>query len=422
MASALTSCQGCGKPGFKFERYVTTDGYTKTRMVDAVTGETHNCPEYKAMKAAEKQGQVVSAGYASAIMPDTTISTVTPATMVEMNQKLNKVMSNSDNAVATAVSTASAQGQLQARFDDLQGRFNTLMEDFLALDKAWSDKLNAKMLIEVKYDDGKVVNVGRQHKLFPKLLRMVQATEAGMICTMVGEPGSGKTNVVEALAKALDVPNHAFYVISLTNQTSLSQLMGFLNGSGEYVDSPIYKVVKHGGVLLIDEFEAGNPNSWMAFQMAATNRFVGFPNGETVFKHPKCYIIAAGNTTGAGGDDRYPARNQLDMASRTRLAIIQWDTDWDLVFDIVADFGGDVVWAKKVRAINRILETKKIKFIFSARAAITGAKWLLNGFTEDEVLESFLWQHISVAERAQVEASMKPNVTQTEDAGWKVGA
>ncbi len=161
-------------------------------------------------------------------------------------------------------------------------------------------------------------------------------------------------------------------------------------------------------MLLFDEFSAGNPNSLMALQMAATNRFVGFPNGEVVFKHPQCYMIAADNVNGAGGNEKFSARNKLDGATRNRLAILEWNTDWDLMEWVVTQQGGDTVWVKKAAAINRILEKRKIEFSFTGRDALAGAQWLKAGFSEDEVLQAFLWEHISPAEQEQVKAEIVP--------------
>lgn len=313
-----------------------------------------------------------------------------PANWQEITEKADKAMS-------VALSTASEFGKVGLQAVTALQKMEGIETRMLAM-------LKSQQEVSIKVGDHvPFVNVGRTHKDFVKLVRAVKAVRGTAVVFLIGEPGSMKTSVLPQLAKALGLDDR-YYVTSLNNQTSRSELLGYMSGHGEFVETPAYKVCKNGGIWMLDEVDASNANGLTGANTIATNAFVGFPNGEVVQKHPDCYIIAAGNTIGSGADSQFIGRNQLDMASRTRFVYFQWDTDWDYVAEIVRGITGSPQWAVKVRFLHDIVIRRSIQFVVSSRVALTGAQLLADGFTEDEVLDMMVWPNMSEDERRTVRA------------------
>lgn len=318
------------------------------------------------------------------------------------------VAAKAEQALNTSLQVASQFGVLGQQMSSetrlYKDYYESLLEAFKKLDGKWESKLNAKQEITITVNNGVTVDVGRQHRLFTKLVRIVLSVRGQGVVFLTGEPGSMKTSVIPPLAMSLGTQEAPlpFYVVSMNNQTARSELLGYMNGHGEYVPSPAYWACKDGGVVLYDEVDASNANGLTGLNTFATNDFVGFPNGEVVKKHPKCYILAAGNTIGAGGDTKFIGRNQLDLASRTRFVYLEWNTDWDLVAEIVKTRLGVEDWARKVQWLNVCVTRRNIQFVVSSRVALVGSSMISDGFSEAEVLESMLWPNLSTDEIARV--------------------
>lgn len=312
-------------------------------------------------------------------------------------------------ALDVAISVATQFGLLGEK---VTNQVTELASEHAKLDAKWQAILEAQKttVVEVKMPSGIKHDLGMVHKNFAEFLDLVIETQGMGIPFMIGEPGSMKTSVLPLVARALSETEEPlpYYVMSMNNQTSRSEMLGFMSGHGDYVDTPVYKVVKFGGVLLIDEIDASNANGITGMNVAATNAFVGFPNGETVVKHRQCYIIAAGNTTGSGAIPMYQARNQLDMATRTRFIYQEWNTDWNLVGAIVRGIMGTDLWARKVKMLHDTLERRGIQFVVSSRVALVGAKLLASGkFTEAQCLDRLVWPNLSEDERRNVEGELR---------------
>ena len=72
---------------------------------------------------------------------------------------------------------------------------------------------------------------------------------------MVGAAGAGKSKMVSQAARVFKLD---FYPMSIGAQTTKSDLMGFMNAQGDYTSSPVRMAFENGGVLLLDEIDAGN--------------------------------------------------------------------------------------------------------------------------------------------------------------------
>lgn len=171
----------------------------------------------------------------------------------------------------------------------------------------------------------------------PTLRRVYEMTRRGLAVYLKGEAGSGKSTLARQLAKLLATP---FGFISVTAGMSESQLMGWLlpieeNGAFKYVPAQLVIRCEHGGVFLLDEADAGDPNTLLILNALLANDELAVPHrheSPVVARHKDFVCIAAGNTPlGGGADERYSARSPLDAATSDRF--VQVIVDYDESFE-----------------------------------------------------------------------------------------
>ena len=238
----------------------------------------------------------------------------------------------------------------------------------------------------------------REH---PKFRRMLYWVETSTPVMLIGPAGSGKTTAAQLLAKELGI---SFLPQSFCNQTPESRFAGFVAAGGNYVPSGFYDVFKNGGVYLLDEMDAANPNVLVAFNAAVANGYWTFPNGETVKAHGSFRAVAAANTWGKGADRAYQGRNALDAATLDRFAKLAWDYDeaHELHISPRAD------WTKHVQKVRRACQTLSIQTVISPRASINGGKALNAGkLTWAEVEEDTIFSGMDCETLQKVKAAIR---------------
>lgn len=164
-----------------------------------------------------------------------------------------------------------------------------------------------------------------RHNKFQECLTLVKA---GIPVLLTGEKGSGKTTLAIQVAKELDLP---FYSVSMTRQTTLSYLMGFMNVSGAYVPSLLRRAVEEGGMYLLDEMDAGDPNVLLSLN-TIENGFVSFPD-KIVELHPNFRLMGSSNP--AHLHAHYTGRAKLDAATLDRFDEIVIPRDEELEKSLV---------------------------------------------------------------------------------------
>lgn len=219
-------------------------------------------------------------------------------------------------------------------------------------------------------------NVGKQHKQFAEIF---QCLKAGVNVALVGPAGSGKTTAVKEAAKALDLE---FYSKSVSAQTGTHEFFGYQDANGNYVRTIFREAFENGGVFLLDEFDAGNPNVLAALNQATANGECAFADG-MVQKHDDFIVVMAGNTFGHGANSEYVGRNKIDAATLDRFVFIHFDYDEDFETQLSTN----KEWAKKIQTLRKIANDKKIKTIISPRATFNGEKLLQVGMSEEQVLQ-----------------------------------
>ncbi len=178
------------------------------------------------------------------------------------------------------------------------------------------------------------------HNKFDEVLILVNA---GIPTLLTGEKGSGKTTVAKQVADGL---NLQFFSISMTRQTTLSHLLGFMSVNGTYVPSQLRGVIENGGLFLLDEIDAGDANVLLSLN-TIENGFVSFPDG-IVEIHKDFRLMATSNPQDQ--HEHYVGRNKLDAATLDRFDIINLDHDITLEQSLV-----DIDVYQHIHAMREVL-------------------------------------------------------------------
>lgn len=190
-----------------------------------------------------------------------------------------------------------------------------------------------KIIVEIKSDKKtKVVEVeGTTHAAFKDALRMLSA---GLNVFLPGPTGCGKTHMATQLAKSLDTK---LYPMSVSGGTTEHHLLGRMiqnigKGTYTYVPSPLIMAFINGGLALLDEMDAGDPNVLLIINSMIDNGFVDTPSdpdNPIKTRHANFRLIACANTFGNGADSEYVGRNQMDAATMSRFQMATLPMDYD---------------------------------------------------------------------------------------------
>ena len=257
--------------------------------------------------------------------------------------------------------------ELWIRLEDMEKFIQTTANDpFLPA--------KAPRVIEVKTPKGKRKKI--THVQFDDLVKAIQSNLPILI---VGMPGTGKTSSVEQVAELLEL---SFNAISVGIQTTKSDILGFMDAMGKYKQTGFRDAFENGGVFLMDEVDAGNPNVLIVVNSAISNAFCQFPD-KMVHAHKDFRFVATANTFGNGADTRFVGRNQLDAATLDRFITLDFKIDEDLERIIT----GNNEWLDKVRNLRIECKNNNRDIMVSPRVSIYGAKLIAAGFSIYEAAE-----------------------------------
>lgn len=207
-------------------------------------------------------------------------------------------------------------------------------------------------------DGKKFEGEGVTHEKFDTIVKFVANNEPVFL---TGPAGSGKNVLCQQVAKALGLN---FYFSNAVTQEY--KITGFTDAMGVFHESQFYKAFKNGGLFMLDEMDASIPEVLVILNAAIANRYFDFPAPiGYVEAHPDFRVIAAGNTFGLGANYEYVGRNQLDMASLDRFAVVKVDYDRGIEMNVAQGNGELVDFADDIR---KAAEKSGIRFIVSYRA------------------------------------------------------
>jgi len=181
--------------------------------------------------------------------------------------------------------------------------------------------LNQQPILKIRLGDGAPVRQLKTeaHPLLPEVLLCAKLGENPLL---VGPAGCGKSTLGEQVADAMGL---AFGHLCFSAGASETWLTARQLATG-LREAQFSKFYRNGGVFLLDEIDAADPNVLMTINTALANhKLMNEILGEEIPRHKDFVCIAAANTFGLGGNGQYTARNRLDAATLDRFAVFELD-------------------------------------------------------------------------------------------------
>lgn len=240
--------------------------------------------------------------------------------------------------------------------------------------------------LEIKQiESGVVKKIDSPHEL---LARLIPYANARANLLLVGPSGCGKTHLARQLAEALSL---RFGMQSLSGATSEGTLLGRVDQFHGHIYKPSQYVdfYENGGLFLVDEIDASDPNVLVALNASLANGHIAVPCSEKPIRtrHKDFVCIAAANTFGHGADRMYVGRNQLDAATLDRFRSATFNMDYDHKLEHAIGQADIVKFAHQVRAKVKDL---KLRRIVSTRWIVDATRLLsLGGVKLKDLIDGF---------------------------------
>ena len=176
------------------------------------------------------------------------------------------------------------------------------------------------------------------------LLPLVRARQQGDVCQIcTAPPQPGQPCCTDCLA-----------LTHYERQMLRATLAAADAGTFLYIASMFVHAYEHGGVVLIDEIDASDPNPLLILNAALDRSGIwSVPQRHQhpiLTRHPDFVCVAAANTHGHGISRQYVGRNQLDEATLSRFRLGQIVLDFDTAME-QALYGKTVVlYGQRLRA------------------------------------------------------------------------
>ena len=140
--------------------------------------------------------------------------------------------------------------------------------------------------------------------LLKKLLRFLLGNPARRNAMLIGEPGVGKTSIVNEIASRLNIP---VFSLACSGKTRFSHMVGgyeIVGGNTQWRDGPLVMAMRHGGIFLANEITRLDSGEQMNLaEVLGSRASITIPDtGEVVMADPNFRFIATGNSGGYGDD------------------------------------------------------------------------------------------------------------------------
>jgi len=219
------------------------------------------------------------------------------------------------------------------------------------------EEIKSARMIRVKSGRGVYKAEGLSHEMTESVLKYIGAR---VPLLLVGPAGSGKTHIAIQCAKLLGLDS---YSISVNEQTSKSDFLGYVDANSNLVKTNFRRAYEDGGVFIIDEIDAGNPNILTVVNSALSNDMCPFPDG-MVNRHANFVCVCTANTFGEGESIQYIGRNILDSATRDRFATLYIDYSVTIEGILIPNFN------RLLRELREHFKKNNINIVVSTRAGI----------------------------------------------------
>lgn len=246
-----------------------------------------------------------------------------------------------------------------------------------------------------------------KHQKFNCILQAMQSENRNSKNIMLfGQVGTGKTTICSQVA---DVLGLEFYPYSLCQQTTKSDLVGFIDAGGVYRTSALREAYQNGGLVLLDEMDAANPNVLSIVNNMLSNKQYYFPDG-LVSKHQDFKCICAMNSNGRGGGMLYTKSNRLDASTLDRFIVINLDID-EALEQYLTD---NKDWYERVLKFRQVISNIcNDDMVVGTRAMLDGADLLEAGFSQSDVEDMVIYKGID----EDIVSKIKMQMDKTQSSG-----
>ncbi len=236
-----------------------------------------------------------------------------------------------------------------------------------------ADMIQAPQRIEMVTRGGEIKELkGTPHKAFKEARK---AMERGLNLFLVGPAGSGKGFLAQHLAESFGL---RYGFVSCSEGMSEGMVLGRGVPLAEeflYLQSSFVDFYENGGVFLLDEIDAANPNVLLIINECLSSPHLSIPNrteNPYAVRHEDFHVIVAANTWGTGPNMEYVGRNRLDAAFLNRFigSTIELGYDARIEGEIAKMYLGKEGAApvlKRFWNVRKKLEEMSIRRIWSTR-------------------------------------------------------
>ena len=285
------------------------------------------------------------------------------------------------------------KGEARNQITNIEHKYSKLIDEFvLKTNKAIEEESKKFQKIEfsVRVNEDELNKLDfTPPRIFKDLLQLAAQRKNIM---MVGPAGCGKTFIAGKVAESF---NMDFASQSCSAGMSESAFVGWLlptgeNGKFEYVSSEFVRIYENGGVFLLDEIDAADPNVMIFINQALANDGFHIPQRYKkpyVKKHKDFVAIAAANTYGNGADMQYVGRNQLDAATLDRFRVGMIAMDYDETVESKLIHNDVLNWGYRIRSQ---ITKNHLKRILSTRLLIDATEMHVNqGWSIDKIANNY---------------------------------
>jgi len=274
-----------------------------------------------------------------------------------------------DNLLGWVNSAKNKKGKIDTQFDVLEKSLDVAKNRLVTIENA-----TVRKALDLKTD----VDFESQHICFETTYRVILA---GLTPFLVGPAGSGKSTI---LAQIADAMNLSFYPIPVNSLTENYNLIGHIDATSNYIPTPLYWAYKDGGVVSLEEIDAGNANVLTLMNTLISQDEFYFPcdtKDNPTKKHPKFILAASGNTYGTGANIKYIGRNPLDAATLDRLTVIRVDYDTEMEDKLCQNKD----WLDFVHRVRDNVDKLGMPYVVGTRAVVYGEQLLNTGLSREAV-------------------------------------
>lgn len=357
-----------------------------------------HCAMYKLLAMAHGPGHVAPITEPTPVTPVTPVITepTPPApAMAPTAPNSEQVLKDLGQVLGVGGAVENRLAEMQRRIDDLQQAINSGV------------KSNDITITDI--DKATTTTIEGVHKEFKRVLFWLSI---GKNVLIVGPSGSGKTSTWKDLCTALGREGEVMGPASLKYD-----YLGFNDANGNYIPTPLYKAMTGGKLLLIDEYDASNPNACVPLHSALDNGFIDTPNGQ-VIAEKGFVVLASGNTNGDGATAQYNGRNQQDGATKQRFAVLEFGYDEEMEMRLaLAKWAGAGPWVKRVQAYRHAAQRLNSLHIISPRQSIEGAvafgameAMTGHGMDADKVESDILWKLLDQGQIDKIKENAKEEI------------